>query len=69
MGVYWVMESYGMRGVIIVISISLNYMFVFMCVCVVSGDFSLDGKYVWISKCNNSDQQQLHASMWLEAYG
>ena len=31
-----------MRGVVIVISISLRY----MSVCVVSGEFSLDGKYV-----------------------
>ena len=26
--------------------------------CVVSGDFSLDGKYVWDAGCNNSDQHQ-----------
>ena len=39
------MESmYGMRGVVKVISISLNCMCVH--VCVVSGEFSLVGKYV-----------------------
>ena len=43
-------SMYGMRDVIIVISISLNYMCV--CVFVVSGEFSPDGKYVWITKCN-----------------
>ena len=52
------MESmYRMRGVINVISISLRYMCV--CVCVVSGEFSLDGKYVWDAGCHNSDQHQL----------
>ena len=41
------MESmYGTRGVVKVISISLRYMCVCVCVCVVSGEFSLDGKYV-----------------------
>ena len=58
---------YGMRGVIIVISISLNYVFVFLCVFVVSGDFSLDGKYVWDAGCNNSDQHQpeLHVCVYM----
>ena len=31
-----------------------------MCVClfVVSGEFSLDGKYVWDAGCSKSDQHQ-----------
>ena len=33
-------------------------MCVCVCVCVVSGEFSLDGKYVWDAGCNNSDQHQ-----------
>ena len=51
------MESmYGMRGVVKVISIRLNCMCVH--VCVVSGEFSLVGKYVWDAGCSKSDQHQ-----------
>ena len=57
------MESmYEMRGVVKVISISLRYMCV--CVCMVSGEFSLDGKYVWDAGCNDNGQQQRKTNMW-----